>query len=40
MEERNHTLEELHKMEMVRNFLLENGAHDLDSFIEMNQEDI
>jgi len=39
MEERSHTLEELHKMECVRNFLLENGAHDLDSFIEMNQED-
>ncbi len=36
MEDRNHTLEELHKMEKVRNFLIENGAHDLDSFMELN----
>lgn len=36
MEDRSHTLEELHKMEKVRNFLIENGAHDLDSFIDFN----
>ena len=39
MEERTHTLEELQKMELVRNFLLENGAHDLESFIEFNLEE-
>lgn len=39
MEERAHTLEELQKMERVRNFLLEKGAHDLDSFIDYYQDE-
>ena len=32
MEERSHTLEELAKLERVRNYLLDNGVYDLDSF--------
>ena len=39
MEERTHTLSELGKMEKVRNYLLSQGAHDLDSFEEMIKED-
>lgn len=35
MEERSHTLLELEKMEKVRNYLLSQGAHDLDSFEDM-----
>ena len=34
MQEREHTLLELQKMEQVRKFLLENGIIDEDSFIE------
>ena len=32
MEERSHTLEELAKLERVRNYLLDNGVYDLDGF--------
>lgn len=34
MQEREHTLAELRKMEMVRNFLLNEGAIDADGFVE------
>lgn len=37
MEERMHTLQELMKMEQVRNYLLSNGAHDLDGIIDLSQ---
>ncbi|MBQ9597414.1 MAG: hypothetical protein IJR34_04100 [Bacteroidales bacterium] len=36
MEERSHTLQELVRLEQVRNFLLEQGAVDLGGFIEYN----
>ena len=36
MEERMHTLHELMKMEKVRNYLLSNGAHDLDGLIDLS----
>jgi len=32
MRERSHTLAELAKMERVRNYLLDNGVFDLESF--------
>ena len=32
MEERRHTMEELAKLERVRNYLLDNGVYDLDGF--------
>ncbi|MGM9699884.1 MAG: hypothetical protein ACI3YX_00475 [Prevotella sp.] len=38
MQEREHTLAELNKMEMVRNFLLEGGAIDTDGFIDFLAE--
>lgn len=34
MQEREHTLAELNKMEQVRNFLLNGGAIDADGFID------
>ena len=34
MQERSHTLKELETMEMVRNYLIENGVTDLDGFID------
>ncbi len=38
MQEREHTLIELHKMEMVRNFLIENGVVDTVGFTELFNE--
>ncbi len=38
MQEREHTLAELQKMEQVRNFLLEGGAIDTDGFVELLSE--
>lgn len=38
MQEREHTLSELHKMEMVRNFLLAGGAIDADGFTDFLSE--
>lgn len=35
MEEREHTLQELHKMEKVRNFLLGEGVVDIEGFYDM-----
>lgn len=35
MQEREHTLEELRKLEMVRNFLLSEGAYDIDGFCDL-----
>lgn len=37
MEERMHTLQELMKMEQVRNYLLSKGAHDMDGLIDLSQ---
>lgn len=37
MQEREHTLEELHRLEMVRNFLISEGACDLDGFYDLIQ---
>ena len=37
MQEREHTLEELHKLEKVRNFLLSEGACDMDGFYDLIQ---
>jgi hypothetical protein len=37
MQEREHTLEELHKLEKVRNFLLSEGAYDIDGFYDLIQ---
>lgn len=37
MEERDHTLRELVKMEQVRSYLIENGAIDFEGFMEMIQ---
>ena len=34
MQERSHTLKELETMEMVRNYLIDNGVTDLDGFID------
>ena len=39
MQERKHTLEELKKMEMVRNYLIEEGVVDADSFIDFLQSE-
>ena len=36
MNERQHTLSELNRMEMVRNFLIENGVVDLDGIIDLS----
>lgn len=38
MQEREHTLAELRKMEMVRNFLLNGGAIDADGFVDFMSE--
>ena len=35
MQEREHTLEELHKLEQVRNFLISEGACDIDAFYDL-----
>ena len=37
MQEREHTLEELRKLEKVRNFLLSEGASDMDGFYDLIQ---
>ena len=37
MQEREHTLEELHKLENVRNFLISEGAYDIDGFYDLLQ---
>ena len=37
MQEREHTLEELRKLEKVRNFLLSEGACDMDGFYDLIQ---
>ena len=38
MQERQHTLIELRRMEMVRNYLIENGVIDSDGLIEYTKE--
>jgi hypothetical protein len=38
MQEREHTLAELNKMEVVRNFLLQGGAIDAEGFVEFLSE--
>lgn len=38
MQERGHTLRELAQMEKVRNFLLDNGIADMDSFVDYLKE--
>lgn len=38
MQERQHTLAQLTKMEQVRNYLLDNGIVDMDSFLDYQQE--
>jgi hypothetical protein len=38
MQEREHTLAELNKMELVRNFLLQGGAIDAEGFVEFLSE--
>ena len=38
MQDRKHTLEELNKMERVRNYLIENGVIDSDGLVEYNKE--
>lgn len=38
MEERRHTVEELEKLETVRNYLIEKGVSDLDGLIDLNKE--
>lgn len=38
MEERRHTMEELEKLETVRNYLIEKGVSDLDGLIDLNKE--
>ena len=38
MQEREHTLQELEKMEKVRNFLIREGVFDEDSFTDYQQE--
>ena len=38
MQEREHTLRELNKMEFVRNHLLEQGVIDVAGFVELNNE--
>lgn len=40
MEEREHTLDELHKMELVRNYLIERGVVDVAGFEEITNETI
>ena len=35
MEEREHTLNELKKLEFVRNFLIEEGAYDIEGFYDL-----
>ena len=39
MAERSHTLAELAKMEMIRNYLIENGVYDLDGLIEYSENE-
>ena len=39
MQERSHTLKELEKMEMVRNYLIDNGVTDLEGFIDFLNQD-
>ena len=39
MEEREHTLKELYRIEMVRNFLIKEGVSDLDGMKDLNNED-
>ena len=38
MNERQHTLNELNRMEMVRNFLISNGVVDLDGMLDLKNE--
>ena len=38
MEERQHTLDELKRMEQVRNYLIDNGVLDVDGLYEYNDE--
>ena len=38
MQEREHTLQELEKMEKVRNFLISEGVFDEDSFTDYKKE--
>ena len=38
MEERQHTLNELVKMEQIRNYLIENGAFDFEGFLDLTQD--
>ena len=38
MKDRQHTLNELKRMEQVRNYLIENGVIDSDGLIEYNKE--
>ena len=40
MQEREHTLAELQKLEMVRNFLIAEGAFDLDGFYDLTNKPI
>ena len=40
MQEREHTLSELQKLEMVRNFLIAEGAFDLDGFYDLTNKPI
>lgn len=35
MQEREHTLEELRKLESVRKFLISEGAYDIDGFYDL-----
>lgn len=39
MQERSHTLKELEKMEMIRNYLIDNGVTDLEGFIDFLNQD-
>ena len=40
MQEREHTLSELQKLEMVRNFLIGEGAFDLDGFYDLTNKHV
>ena len=40
MKDRPHTLKELHKIEMCKNYLKENGVYDLESFYEFLNQDL
>ena len=35
MQEREHALQELYKLETVRNFLISEGAYDIDGFYDL-----